>query len=116
MTPQVSNQKKLSRLYQFGYAFGFIYLMVMVWMLVLIRPSIYNSKGSVSESKRTIYGAVTGTVFLIDSLGLLWSTLHLIKRLKRDFSNQLSEESATLKRLFVIFTISYLLRTVLLLP
>lgn len=53
---------------------------------------------------------------MIDSVGLLWSTAKLIGTLRRDFSNSLTEESASLKRLFVIFTISYFFRAFLLLP
>ena len=42
-----------------------------------------------NSNNRKIYGNVTGSIFLIDSLVLMISTLSLIKTLKRDFADSL---------------------------
>jgi hypothetical protein len=90
----------------------------MIWLLYLTSPKNYDENGEIIANLevRKIYGITTGFVFLIDSIGLIWSTCYLMRTLKREFSDSLSEESSSLKRLFWIFTVSYLLRTFLLLP
>ena len=68
------------------------------------------------QTLKTAYGITTSVVFGIDSAGLLYTTRLLILTLKRDFQDQMKAEAQVLSSLFVIFTISYLLRTFLLAP
>ncbi len=67
----------------------------------------------IDSNNRKIYGNVTGTIFLLDSLVLMISTLSLRKTLTKHFADSLSDEAAMLKCLFILFTISYLIRTFL---
>ena len=57
---------------------------------------------------------MTGAIFLIDSVGLMLSTCKLIKTISRDFGKIMVQETKVLKLMFIIFTVSYLLRTVML--
>jgi hypothetical protein len=66
----------------------------------------------VDPQNRTIYGYVTGTVFLVISIGLLLQTYKLLKTLKRHYS-ELQDEQRQIRVLFVVFTFSYFVRTVL---
>lgn len=115
MNSQADFHRRLKYLYAGGYVLTAVVVMLMMWMMISCRPSLYTAKGEAPPNARKIYGIVTGVVFGLDSLGLLISTWQLIRTLKKDFSNTLTEESATLRRLFVIFTVSYFLRTFLLL-
>jgi hypothetical protein len=65
---------------------------------------------------KTSYGVTTSVVFIIDSIGLLYTTRLLIVTLRRDFADSMKAEAHNLSWLFVVFTISYLLRTLLLAP
>lgn len=103
--------------YLFGYLSSTVIFSLLIWMCVIMWPSRYdNSTGLMpADNDREIYGITTGIVFGFLSAGLLLATHRLIKTLQRDFSTTLIQESATLKLLFVTFTISYLLRTFILL-
>lgn len=93
---------------------GCVYLGFMCYFLSYFKRSDYD-KGALIENKmRKKYGWMTGACFLIDSVGLLLSTCKLIKTIKRDFGNMMVQETKVLKFLFIIFTIAYLLRTVML--
>lgn len=65
---------------------------------------------------KTTYGVTTSVVFILDSIGLLYTTRLLIITLRRDFEDSMKTEARNLSWLFVVFTISYLLRTFLLAP
>lgn len=57
----------------------------MVWALMFVNETDFN-RGQLTDPKyRKEYGYVTGSVFLVDSIGLLYWTLKLIKTLSRDF-------------------------------
>lgn len=66
----------------------------------------------VDPKNRTIYGYVTGAVFLLISIGLLRQTYKLLETLKRHYS-ELQDEQRQIRVLFVVFTFSYFVRTVL---
>lgn len=94
-------------------------LLAFVFMSLAIFQLCYYSKdaaslNSISSSYRIEYGMVTGVVFLIDTVMLLYSTSNLRKTLERDFANRLIEEANRLRALFYIFTVCYLFRTVFL--
>lgn len=65
---------------------------------------------------KTSYGVTTSVVFILDSIGLLYTTRRLIVTLRRDFEESMKAEAQNLSWLFVVFTISYLLRTFMLAP
>lgn len=92
-----------------------VILGVMIWQLCYFdKEADFVNGWLTNKKKRFVYGYVTGGVFLIVSVGLLYATCRLIMTLKRDFAQSLRAEAKQLTFLFVIFTISYLLRTMVL--
>jgi hypothetical protein len=91
-----------------------VYFGLMIWSLILLKKSDFLNGHLLHNYKRKVYGYVTGSVFLIDSIGLLYTTCALMRNLKRDFSSGMHEEAKVLKHLFIIFTISYFIRTFML--
>ena len=91
-----------------------IFALTCVYCLIFFKVSDYCNGKLQYDKKRTIYGYVTGTVFLIDSVGLLYWTFRLIHMLKSDFKNSLKSERNLLNCLFVLYTLSYTIRAVFL--
>ena len=89
-----------------------LFVGAMIYCLAFIDQDDYVSGALTSSHKRVMYGYITGTVFLIDSVLLLYWTCKLIKTLKKDFDDNLKEETSTLKCLFFIFFLSFFVRTV----
>lgn len=85
------------------------------FILMIIFVSILARRDMTMQLK-TSYGAVTSVIFILDSVGLLYTTRLLIITLRNDFEDSMQEEAKVLRTLFVVFTVSYLLRTVLLAP
>lgn len=79
-----------------------IFALTCVFCLIFFKVSDYCNGQLQNNKKRTIYGYVTGTVFLIDSIGLLYWTFRLIHMLKSDFKNSLKSERNLLNCLFVL--------------
>ena len=92
-----------------------LFVGAMIYCLSFINEADYMNGALTNTHKRVIYGYVTGAVFLIDSVLLLYWTFKLIKTLKKDFDDNLKEETSTLKCLCFLYFLSYLVRTVLLL-
>jgi hypothetical protein len=68
---------------------GLSFLIVMVAMLAQINSNDFDLGSLIKPRKRNVYGYVTGSVFLLDSIGLLISTSYLIYVLSRDYGNSL---------------------------
>ena len=83
-------KKRVKVLYFSAFSVSCFYLGIMVWMLTFSKAKGFNNQGiMLNSNNRKIYGNVTGSIFLIDSLVLMISTLSLIKTLKRDFADSL---------------------------
>lgn len=93
---------------------GCVYLAMMCYFLSYLRKDDYAEGYLIDNKLRIRYGFVTGAIFLIDSVGLMLSTCKLIRTISRDFGKIMVQETKVLKLMFIIFTVSYLLRTVML--
>ena len=100
----------IKRVYTATFLASLLYFAIMIGFVCTLQNHLMSVK------LKTAYGAITSIVFGIDSAGLLYTTRLLILTLKRDFQDQMKAEAQVLSSLFVVFTISYLLRTFLLAP
>lgn len=101
---------KLKQLYRTTFVLATVYFFIMICFVTLLAIKDMQSW------LKTSYGVTTSIVFILDSIGLLYTTRLLILTLRRDFGDSMKAETHNLTWLFVVFTISYLFRTLLLAP
>ncbi len=63
-----------------------VYIVIMIVCICTLHKSDFENGRLIDNSVRKRYGYITGFVFLVDSLGLFYTTCTLIRNLKRDFA------------------------------